>query len=203
METTNIPTASEPGSLVSRYASPIAGQLGCFDRVILTGSLLDADPPAAVERQRQAANFRCCDLGLFAAPLRDALRDRALTLARAAGLAVAFIPRRNFRKEDRSAAIRQRRGDHPGLLPVFSARVPCPAFRPWPDQASGRTGVKLTQGKGRHFDFYFVHERLGLCYLRVPTWPRSAPRSAARPAAASKPRTRRSFWASACAPQPD
>jgi hypothetical protein len=46
---------------------------------------------------------------------------------------------------------------------------PCPAFRPWHDKASGRTGVKLTKGKCLHFYFYFVHERLGLCYLRVPT----------------------------------
>jgi hypothetical protein len=47
---------------------------------------------------------------------------------------------------------------------------PCPAFRPWHDKKSGRTGVKLTQGKCLHFYFYFVHERLGLGYLRVPTW---------------------------------
>ncbi|MDE3100160.1 MAG: hypothetical protein KGJ88_11865 [Verrucomicrobiota bacterium] len=47
---------------------------------------------------------------------------------------------------------------------------PCPAFRPWHDKACGRTGVKLTQGKCLHFYFYFVHERLGLCYPRVPTW---------------------------------
>jgi hypothetical protein len=162
--------ASEPSSLISRYASQIAGQLGCFDRVILTGSLLDVCHPAALERQLHAASFRCFDLGLFAEPLRDALRDHAVKLAQAVGLEVEFIARRNFRKEDRIAAILQRRGDHPGLVHVFSAMEPCPAFRPWHDKASGRTGVKLTQGKCLHFYFYFVHERLGLCYLRVPTW---------------------------------
>jgi hypothetical protein len=170
METSTLPAASEPSSLVSRYASQIAGQLGCFDRVIITGSLLDVCHPAALERQLHAANFRCFDLGLFAEPLRDTLRDHAQTLARDAGLEVEFIPRRNFRKEDRIAAILQRRGDHPGLVHIFSAMESCPAFRPWHDKASGRTGVKLTQGKCLHFYFYFVHERLGLCYLRVPTW---------------------------------
>ena len=174
METSKVPAdvvkAYEPSSLVSRYASQIAGQLGCFDRVIITGSLLDVCHPAALERQLHAANVRCFDLGLFAEPLRDALRDHAVTLAQAAGLAVEFIARRNFRKEDRIAAILQRRGDHPGLVHVFSAMEPCPAFRPWHDKKSGRTGLKLTQGKCLHFYFYFVHERLGLCYLRVPTW---------------------------------
>jgi hypothetical protein len=170
METTAAPAAGEPSSLVSRYASQMVGQLGCFDRVIITGSLLEVCHPAALERQLQQLGIRCFDLGLFAEPLRDAMRDHAVSLARAAGLEVEFIQRRNFRKEDRIAEILQRRGDHPGLVPVFSAMAPCPAFRPWHDKKSGRTGVKITQGKCLHFYFYFVHERLGLCYLRVPTW---------------------------------
>ena len=81
-----------------------------------------------------------------------------------------FIQRRNFRKQERIAEILHRRGNHPGLVHVFSALEPCPAFRPWHDKQSGRTGVKITQGKCLHFYFYFVQERLGLCYLRVPTW---------------------------------
>jgi hypothetical protein len=126
--------------------------------------------PGALERQLYSAGIRCFDLGVFAAPLRDATRDHAVALARAAGLEIEFIQRRNFRKEDRVAQVLARRGTQPGLVHVFSAMEPCPAFRPWHDQASGRTGVKLTQGKCLHYYFYFVHERLGLCYLRVPTW---------------------------------
>lgn len=155
---------------MARYASQIVGQLGCFDRVIITGSLLDVCHPAALERQLHFAGIRCFDVGVFAEPLRDALRDHAVKLAREAGLEIEFIQRKNFRKEDRLAQLLARRGDHPGLVHVFSAMEPCPAFRPWHDKASGRTGVKLTQGKCLHFYFYFVHERLGLCYLRVPTW---------------------------------
>jgi len=84
METTsNIPSAPATGSLIARYASQIAGQLGCFDRVIITGSLMDVCHPAALERQLHSANIRCFDLGQFAEPLRDALRDHAVTLARA------------------------------------------------------------------------------------------------------------------------
>lgn len=109
------------------------------------------------------------DLGWFAEPLRDAVRNQAVTLARAAGLEVECIARRNLRQEDRRAAMLQRRGDHPGLGPRFSAMEPCPAFWPWPGQASGRTGGKRTQGQGRHGYFYFVPERLGWCSLRGPT----------------------------------
>jgi hypothetical protein len=170
METTPAPATAESSSLVARYASQIAGQLGCFDRVIITGSLLDVCHPAALERQLHLAGIRCFELGRLAEPLRDALRDHAVQLAREAGLEVEFIPRKNFRKEERIAELLARRGSQPGLVHVFSAMEPCPAFRPWHDKATGRTGVKITQGKCLHFYFYFVHERLGLCYLRLPTW---------------------------------
>ncbi len=130
METTITPTAPEPGSLIARYAAHSAGPLGCFDRVIITGSLRDVCHPAALERQLPFANIRCFDLGLFAEPLRAASRDRAVTLARAAGLEIEFVQRRNFRKADRVAEVLARRGSHPGLGPVFSAMASCPAFRP-------------------------------------------------------------------------
>ena len=52
METTIAPTAPEPSSLISRYAAHITGQLGCFDRVVITGNLLDVRHPAALQRKR-------------------------------------------------------------------------------------------------------------------------------------------------------
>jgi hypothetical protein len=50
METTPAPTASESSSLVAWCAAQIKGQLGCFDRVIITGSLMDFCHPAALAK---------------------------------------------------------------------------------------------------------------------------------------------------------
>jgi len=47
---------------------------------------------------------------------------------------------------------------------------PCSSFRPWHDKKTGKTFLKYTEGKCLHYYFYFLHEDLGLCYLRVPTW---------------------------------
>jgi hypothetical protein len=44
------------------------------------------------------------------------------------------------------------------------------AFRPWHDKSTGRTTLKVTDGKCLHYYFYFIDKELGLCYLRVPTW---------------------------------
>lgn len=162
--------ASSSCEFFHRYAGQIAGQLGCWDRLVLTGTLLDVGYSGAAEKQLRDANIRCFDLKHFAEPLREAMRDHAIKLAQAAGLEVEFIQRKNFRKEDRVAEILARRGTQPGLVHVFSAMEPCTTFQPWHDKKSGRTGLKPTSGKCLHFYFYFMHQRLGLCYLRVPTW---------------------------------
>jgi len=106
---------------VQRYAGKIAGQLGCWDPLIVTGTLLDVGYSGALEKRLWQDGIRCFDLKLFAEPLREAVRDHAIKLARAAGLEVEFIHRKNFRQEDRISELVARRGTAPGLVPVFSA----------------------------------------------------------------------------------
>lgn len=155
--------------LTQRYAGPIGGTLGCWDRVIITGTLTDVCHAGAVEGWLRRDNIRCFDLKVFAEPLRDAVRDHALLTARAAGLSIEYIERKNFRKEDRVAEVRRERGEAPGLGPVFSAREACPAFKPWHDQATGQTGLRPAAGQCLHDYFYFLHPRLGLVSVRGPT----------------------------------
>jgi hypothetical protein len=84
---------------------------------------------------------------------------------------IEFIAKsKSFRKEDRIQEILRVRGDHPGLVHIFSAMKSCTAYKPWHDKQTGKTYVKITKGKCLHYYFYFIDEELGLCYLRVPTW---------------------------------
>src|ERR1051325_9939086 len=124
---------------LERYAGQIAGQLGCWDRLVVTGSLSDVGYSGALEKRLRQDNIRCFDLKQFAEPLREAMRDHAIKLARTAGLEVEFIQRKNFRKEDRITEILAGRGQQPGLVHVFSAMEPCTTFQPWHDKKSGRT----------------------------------------------------------------
>lgn len=107
----------------------------------------------------------------FAEPLRDETRANGERVAAESGVDIAFIRRLHaFRKEDRIQEILRERGSHPGLVHVFSAMESCPAYAPWHDKPSGRTGLKAKDTKCLHYYFYFVDEEFGLCYLRVPTW---------------------------------
>ena len=124
--------------LLERYADQLDGILGCYDRVILTGTLLDVAHADVVTARLYALNIRCFYLKVFAEPLRDQVRDNAIVLARQAGLEIEYLERRGLRKEDRIAQILEKRGRHPGLVHVFSAMESCKCFKPWHDKKTGR-----------------------------------------------------------------
>jgi hypothetical protein len=159
-----------PKGLIEKYTERIAGTLGCFDRVVLTGTLVDVGYPNAVHGKLVHDGLGCFELKLFADPLRRALCEHARQIAERAGIKIEHIRRMNFRKEERVARVLAERGSHPGLVHVFSAMECCSTFEPWHDRETGRTGIRGVPGKCLHFYFYFMHERLGLMYVRVQTW---------------------------------
>jgi len=157
-------------TFVERHASKILGTLSCFDRVVITGTLPDICHAEAMATYLGARGVRLFDYPQFVMGFREEIRAHAEQLARQNGLTIDFIRRKNFRKEERVKAIVAERGDHPGLVHIFSAMEPCPSFRPWHEKVSGKTMLKRTEAKCLHYYFYFIHPELGLCYLRVPTW---------------------------------
>lgn len=157
-------------SLVERHADRIVGVVSCFDRVVITGTLPAICHVKAMEGYLRARSVRLFDYPRWAEPLRDELRAHAEQVAQAAGLEIEFIRRRDFRKEERVKQIVDRRGDHPGLIHIFSAMEPCGSYKPWHDKGTGTTSLRSTEAKCLHYYFYFIDPEFGLCYLRVPTW---------------------------------
>jgi hypothetical protein len=155
---------------VERYTSKLHGVVSCFDRVVITGMLPDIGHAKAMTRELTRRGIRIFDFPRFAEPFREEIRENAERVAKEAGLEIEFIRKKNFRKEKRIKQIVRERGDHPGLVHVFSAMEPCPSFRPWHDKPTGKTFLKGRDAKCLHYYFYFIDPVLGLCYLRVPTW---------------------------------
>jgi len=88
-----------------------------------------------------------------------------------AGLQIEFIRTlKAFRKANRVPSMLAERGDHPGLVRIFSAMEACSSYRPWYDKASGKTLFKPITGPCLHDSFYFSDAQFGLCSVRVPTW---------------------------------
>jgi hypothetical protein len=156
--------------LTDKYSDILDGVLNCYDRIIVTGSLVPLCYAQGMTKYLYVHGIRIFDYAQFAKPLTEQIRANAAEIARTHGLEIEFIRKKNFRQEARVQEILKKRGDHPGLVHIFSAMERCESYKPWHDKATGKTYVKRDSGKCLHYYFYFIDEELGLCYLRVSTW---------------------------------
>lgn len=158
-------------SLTERYADKILGVLSCYDRVVITGTLLPWGTAKGMTAYLYSQGIRIFDYEEFAKPFNGALTENAKRLAEEHGLEIEFIRKvKTFRKEDRIKEVLAKRGQHPGLVHIFSAMETCSSYKPWHDKQTHKTFLKPDIGKCLHYYFYFIDPDLGLCFLRVPTW---------------------------------
>lgn len=156
--------------ITDTHAKQIRGILSCYDRVVIQGTLHPFCYPEGMTSFLKSKSIRIFDYREFAKGLRDTIITNAEQIAKDNDLEIEYIAKKNFRKENRISEIIKERGDHPGLVHIFSALEPCTAYKPWHDKKAHRTFLKYDNSKGLHYYFYFIHETLGLCYVRVPTW---------------------------------
>jgi hypothetical protein len=156
--------------LTERYRDRLSGVLSCYDRIVISGTLPGICYAQGMTSFLYAKGIRIFDYARFVEPLRDRIRARAEQLAAEQGARIEHIAKAHIRKEEVVAKVLAARGEHPGLVHVISAMEACESYQPWHDKASGKTYLRPDSGKCLHYYFYFIDEKLGLCYLRVPTW---------------------------------
>ena len=156
--------------LASRYADQLVSSLRCFDRVIVHGTLVDVAHPGALLVSMKAAGFCPRDLARYAQPIGQEVRDAAVALAREHGLEIEVVTRKNFRQEDRVAAVLKQRGTQPGLVHIFAVKETAIVFDTRNARTDGYAKVITRRGACMHYYFYWIHPELGLIHVRVPTW---------------------------------
>ena len=158
--------------ITERYASEIAGVLTCYDRMIIQGHIASWSYADGMTSYLNANRIKIFDYQKFCEPLTKKVRSTAEEIAKNAGIEIEFIRKvKAFRKDDRIQEILESKQITEGLVHIFSAMETCNSYRPWHDKQTGRTFLKSDGGKCLHYYFYFIDRDLGLCYLRVPTWP--------------------------------
>jgi hypothetical protein len=155
---------------MQRHADKISTTLSCFDRIVIQGTLPGICYADGMTNYLYAHEIRIFDYARFAEPLRDQIRDNAERLAKQHGMTITFVRNSRLRKEALVEDVLHSRGRHPGLVCILSAMEGCPTYKPWHDKQTHRTFLKSAQGQCLHYYFYFIDEKLGLCYVRVPTW---------------------------------
>jgi hypothetical protein len=158
--------------LSERYADQLDGVLSCYDRIVITGSLVPFCYAQGMTHYLYQQGVRIFDYTKFAEPLRERIRENAEALAEANGVKIEFAHsgKKDFRKENCIQKILKERGEEPGLVHIFGAMEACSSYRPWHDKVTGKTYLKPDHSKCMTYYFYFLDEQLGLCYMRVPTW---------------------------------
>jgi hypothetical protein len=91
--------------LTEKYAESLDGVLGCFDRIVMTGSLAELCYAKGMTHYLYDHDIRIFDYVRFAEPLRDEIRANAEAMAQAQGLEIEYIRKKDFRKEDRIQAL--------------------------------------------------------------------------------------------------
>lgn len=157
-------------SLTERYADQIAFTLSCFDRMVLSGTLVDFGHAGAATHELYRRQLRIFDFPQFVRGLRDRLCRDVEALAVAQGLRIAFVASAKTSKEALIQRCLATRGTAPGLVQILSVMEECIAFKPWHEKGTPKTYLKPGRGRCLHYYFYFIDAELGLCYLRVPTW---------------------------------
>jgi len=157
-------------SLLERHSDKIVGTVSCFDRVIIQGTLPDICYPGAITRFFHVQGIRIFDFKQWAAPMRDEINENIKGMAAENGIDMEFVRKSKDSKEERIQQMIAKRGDHPGIVHIFSAMESCTAFKPWHDKQTHDTFFKYDSGRCLHYYVYFIDQEFGLCYLRIPTW---------------------------------
>ena len=77
--------------------------------------------------------------------------------------------RRSLRKDKRVKAVREQRGEQPGLVCALSAMEQCGSYKHWHDTNTHKTYLKSNDGKCLHYYTCFIDDDLGLWSLQMPT----------------------------------
>lgn len=158
--------------ITDTYAEKIYGVLTCYDRMIIQGYIPGWSHAEGMTSYMKANDIRIFDYSSFSQPLTEQVRQNAERIAAENGIEIEFIRKLHaFRKDDRIQKIISGSGKTEGLVHIFSAMESCTTYRPWHDKTTGKTFLKFDKSKCLHYYFYFIDKELGLCYLRVPTWP--------------------------------
>lgn len=156
--------------LLTRNDGKIQGILGCYDRVLLQGNLEGVGYADGMTSFLYSQGIRIFDYKDFVQPLREQIRTNAHKIAEEAGIPIHHIAKKGVRKESLVNERLKERGEAPGLVCILSAVETCTSYKPWHDKKTGRTFLRTKSGKCLHYYFYFMDEKFGLCFLRVPTW---------------------------------
>ena len=144
--------------VTERHRGRISGELSCYDRVLMFGTLPKICYAEGMTSYMYERKMRIFDYPKFAEPFLNQLRENAETLAKENGIEIAFVRKRNVRKEDLVKTAIAKRGEHPELVCILSAMEPCSSYQPWPNKSTLASEHSTKEKNRLHADRQHVCE---------------------------------------------
>ena len=147
--------------ITERYENDILGVLSCYDRVVVYATPGKLGYSGGMTHFFYLQGFKIFDFSEVFRPVTDAIKDNAERIAKESGIKIEYIRKTGaFRKEDRIQEIIAKRGDHEGLVHIFSALESSNTYKPWHNKETGKTYFTPDTTKCLHYYFYFIDRLL-------------------------------------------
>lgn len=156
--------------ITETYKEDILGVLQCYDRVNINATAGTFGYADGMTNFFYSNNFKIFDFHNIFTPVTENLIKNAEKIAIENNLKIEYVRKvKDFRKDDKISEIIKLRGNHEGMVHIFSQQESYPTYSPWFDKATNRAYFKNDTGKGLVYYFYFIDRLLGLCFIKVPT----------------------------------
>jgi len=158
-------------SFLSRFASLILSVLSGFDRLRFRGCSGLLNNAQGVNSYLFRQDLLIKEFTDHAQGLTNDLVEGTEAMARADCDKVHYLNSPNIDKQAAALEIAQKRGLTSGRIAILSCLESCRTFRVRKSRTTpGHIEIRKEEGRCQHFYHYFLHEQLGLCYVRLQSW---------------------------------
>jgi hypothetical protein len=156
-------------SFLSRFGALILSVLSGFDRLRFRGCSRLLCNARGAQSYLYQQGLRFTDYAQHTQGLTKSLVRQTEALAAVEGDRVHYLNSPNSDKEAAALAIAQQRGLTTGRIAILSCVEGCRTYRVRKNER-GHIDLVAEPARCQHFYHYFLHEQLGLCYVRLQSW---------------------------------
>jgi hypothetical protein len=156
-------------AFLSRFGAWVLSVLSGFDRLRFRGCSRLLSNARGVDSYLYQHDLLLKQYASHTQQLTQTLTRQTEALAAAEGDRVHYLNSPNSDKEAAALAIAQKRGLSAGRIAILSCVEGCRTFRVRKNDR-GHIALVAEPARCQHFYHYFLHDRVGLCYVRVQSW---------------------------------
>jgi hypothetical protein len=156
-------------SFLSRFGALILSVVSGFDRLRFRGSSRLLCNARGAQSYLYQHGLRFTDYARHSQRLTKTLTQKTEALAAADGQRVHYLNSPNTDKEATALALAHQHGRMTGRIAILSCVEGCRTYRVRKNDR-GHIDLVAEPARCQHFYHYFLHEQLGLCYVRLQSW---------------------------------